>query len=89
MIKLDGCCCWFFFRMILKDNDLTMSFRNIMLDAARLAQYFVKLIMSLYHTHTIQFYINILLLTKSSKLTIKSTSYPYLKFDEFRKKKLK
>ena len=35
-----------FFRMILKDIDLAMSFRNIMLDAAHLAQYqfFVKLI---------------------------------------------
>ena len=39
MIKLDG-----FFRMILKDIDLAMSFKNIMLDAARLARYFVKLI---------------------------------------------
>ncbi len=33
MIKFD-----FFFRMILKDIDLAMSFKNIMLDAARLAQ---------------------------------------------------
>ena len=39
MIKLDG-----FFRTILKDIDLAMSFKNIMLDAARLARYFVKLI---------------------------------------------
>ena len=39
MIKLDG-----FFRTILKAIDLAMSFKNIMLDAARLARYFVKLI---------------------------------------------
>ena len=39
MIKLDG-----FFRTILKDIDLAMSFKNIMLDAARLARYFIKLI---------------------------------------------
>ena len=39
MIKLDG-----FFRTILKDIVLAMSFKNIMLDAARLARYFVKLI---------------------------------------------
>ena len=32
------------FRMILKDIDLAMSFKNIMLDVARLARYFVKLI---------------------------------------------
>ena len=33
-----------FFRMILKDIELAMSFQNIMLDATRLARYFVKLI---------------------------------------------
>ena len=37
MIKLDG-----FFRMILKDIVLAMSFKNIMLDATRLTRYFVK-----------------------------------------------
>ena len=33
-----------FFHMILKDIDLAMSLKEIILDAARLAQYFVKLI---------------------------------------------
>ena len=39
MIKLD-----FFFHMILKYIDLAMSFKNITLNTARLARYFVKLV---------------------------------------------
>ena len=53
MIKLDVV----FFCMILKDIDLAMSFKN-MLDAARLARYFAKLIARptyfLYHAQAIQ-----------------------------------
>ena len=47
--------------MILKDIDLAMNFKNIMLDAVRLTQYFVKLSSTnifLYHTQAIQFYIS-------------------------------
>ncbi len=52
--------------MILTDIVLAMSFKNITLDAARLARYFVQLISDistnifLHHAQVIQFYITIM-----------------------------
>ncbi len=53
-----------FNHMLLKDIDLIMGFKNIMLDAANLAQYLVKLIalpisFCIAQPQAIQFYISI------------------------------